>query len=71
MDHAFDRKFTHYTTRHDTPLIGGSTILEAATGSGSGVGKGLDERLAMSGSAGTLVSSLVLVGEGTQRNHWV
>ena len=53
----------HYATRHDTPLVGSSTILEATTGSGSGVGKDLDERLEMSGTAGMLVSSLVLVGE--------
>ena len=39
----------HYATWHDTPLIGGSTILEAATGSSSGVGKDLDERVEMFG----------------------
>ena len=39
----------HYATRHDTPLVGSSTILEATTGSGSGVGKDLDERLEMPG----------------------
>ena len=40
----------HYATRHDTPLLlGSSTILEAATGSGSGIRKDLEERLKMSG----------------------
>ena len=40
----------HYATRHITPLLlGSSTILEAATGSGSGIRKDLDERLKMSG----------------------
>ena len=38
----------HYVTRHDTPLEESSTILEAATGSGSVIGKDLDERLEMS-----------------------
>ena len=39
----------HYATRQDTPLVGSSTILEATTGSGSGVRKDLDERLEISG----------------------
>ena len=39
----------HYATRHDTPLVGSITILVATTGSGSGVGRDLDERLEMSG----------------------
>ena len=39
----------HYATRHDTPLVGSSTILEAATGSGSEIGMDLDESLETSG----------------------
>ena len=39
----------HHATRHDTPLVGSSTILEAATGSGSGIGKNPDERLEVFG----------------------
>ena len=39
----------HHATRHDTPLVGSSTILEADTESGSGIGKNLDERLEVSG----------------------
>ena len=39
----------HHATWHDTALVGSSTILEAATGSGSEIGKNPDERLEVSG----------------------
>ena len=38
----------HHATRHHTPLVGSSNILEAATGSGSGIGKNPDEKLEVS-----------------------
>ena len=55
----------HYATRHDTPLVRSSTILETATGSGSKIGKDLDERLEMSG----LRRKAVLVTSGRRRKE--
>ena len=55
----------HYATRHDTPLVGSSTILEATTGSGSEIGKNLDERLETSG----LRRNAVLVTRARRRKE--